>query len=170
MIAESEVAAWKQWIKANTSTLSDMRKIRREIKAGKRAPGCIGDDRKVKEVPVMMLENLFTAETQADYDRTGIYQLIGPMARGRCPGLTPGDLARFIESHVKPIAKARAKYRQSRKGAVSQFYEGAENQKFCGLKISVLYVRSDEDYPNRSRETRGAAISIQSSLDGWIEW
>jgi hypothetical protein len=62
----------------------------------------VAPDDTVSGVEARLLRNLAAAQTEDEYDRSGLYELTARLLGRRCPSLAKLELYRFFENSVKP--------------------------------------------------------------------
>jgi hypothetical protein len=56
----------------------------------------------VSSVEVKLIKGVDLAQTQEEYDTTGVYEIVAAISAKECPGLTKNEVARWVENTVKP--------------------------------------------------------------------
>lgn len=62
----------------------------------------LNPDDTVISAEASLLQNLYAAQTEADYDRSAFYDMAARLYGRRCPSLVKLELYRFFENSVKP--------------------------------------------------------------------
>jgi hypothetical protein len=65
----------------------------------------LGADGTVSSVEAKLIKGVDLAQTQDEYDATGVYEIVWPMSAKQCPSLSKGDVDRWVENVVKPSVR-----------------------------------------------------------------
>jgi hypothetical protein len=104
------------------------------------------------------------ARTQAEYDRTEFYDVVGPLLGNHCSALDRLMLYRFFENEVKPRIKVETKVRKY--GIFNHTTQSGQAGPvpFCGFSFTYRSWGSwngTPDAPNPSGLLAGTAITLE---------
>ena len=87
----------------------------------------LGPHGTVSSAEVELIKSLGLARTQEEYDTTGVYEIVATMSAKDCPNLSKSDVARWIESKVKPSIREKPEARRKRGARREPLPEGMHN-------------------------------------------
>ena len=120
----------------------------------------LNPDDTVASAEASLLQNLFAAQTEADYDRSALYDMTARLLGRRCPGLVKLELYRFFENSVKPRIVAQKEDQPGRANGAQRVTLRAAGVPYC--TASFTYVQQ-VDVRGSGQGKTGKGVSGASS-------
>jgi hypothetical protein len=122
-------------------------------------------DDTVRGVDSNLLYGLVAATTAAEYDRSGLYEVVRRVLGRRCPGLAKSDLYRFFENSVKPRIAHQRQDLSSGLNGLHRILSYSGGVPFCG-GITFSYTnklewRGGESPQAAAKRTQFSYIELQ---------